>query len=103
MRRGVPPPYAGDQPDASQSSVNGPLSEPRNRSIDQRPYPQAEIGSDAAEDSFIVYRGKTDNPLDAPPVWRYLAKDCLKPHKVPAVDAFRKVIDDTERAAAKQP
>ena len=103
MRRGVPPPYAGDQPDASQSSVNGPLSEPRNRSIDQRPYPQAEIGSDAAEDSFIVYRGKTDNPLDAPPVWRYLAKDCLKPHKVPAVDAFRKVIDDTEQAAAKQP
>jgi hypothetical protein len=103
VERGQPPPYAGDLPDASQSGVNGPLSDPTNRSINQSPHPQAEIGSDAAEDSFVVYRGKTDDPLDSPPVWRYVAKDCLKPHKVLAVDEFRKVIDQTEQAAAKQP
>lgn len=103
VQRGTPPPMAGGVPDASQSGMSGPLNNPMNRSIDQSPHPQAEIGSDAAQDSFIVYRGKTDDPLDAPPVWRYVAKDGLKPHKVPAVDAFRKVIDQTEEAAAKQP
>jgi len=103
VQRGTPPPYAGDIPDASQSSANGPLNDPMNRSIDQSARPQAEIGSDTAEDSFVVYRGRAGNPADSPPVWRYVAKDCLKPHKVAAVDAFRKVIDQTEQAAAKQP
>ena len=96
---GQPPPYAGDIPDASQGSVNGPI----NGTIDRRPYPQAEIGSSAAEDSFVVYQGKVDAPLDAPPTWRYEAKNALKPHTVPAVDVFRKAVDDAEQAAAKHP
>jgi hypothetical protein len=57
------------------------------------------MGSSAAEDSFIVYQGK----IDAPPVWRYEAKNALKPHSVPAVDIFRKAVDEAEQAAAKQP
>ena len=97
---GQPPPYAGDIPDASQGSVNGPLNGPINR--DPRAHPQAEIGS-SAEDSFVVYRGKVDAPLDAPPTWRYEAKNALKPHTVPAVDLFRKAVDDAEQAAAKHP
>ena len=101
--QGQPPPYAGDIPDASQGSVNGPPNGPINGTIDQRPHPQAEIGSSAAEDSFVVYRGKVDAPLDAPPTWRYETKNALKPHTVPAVDIFRKAVDDAEQAAAKHP
>jgi hypothetical protein len=102
-QRGQAPPYAGDLPEASQGSVNGPLVGPLNDPIDQRPHPQAEIGSSAAEDSFIVYQGKIDNPTDAPPVWRYQAKNALKPHTVPAVDVFRKAVDQAEQAAANHP
>lgn len=102
-QRGQPPPYAGDVPDASQGGTNGPLNDPTNRQIDQRPHPQAEIGSSAAEDSFLVYRGKVDKPLDAPPVWRYQAKNALKPHTVPVVDVFRKAVVEADQAAGKQP
>jgi hypothetical protein len=97
--RGQPPPYAGGT-DASQGSSipsqNGPM-------MDQRPHPQAEIGNATSEDSFLVYRGKIDRPLDAPPVWRYEAKNALKPHTAPAVDVFRKAVNDADQAAAKQP
>jgi hypothetical protein len=100
MQRGQPPPYAGDTPDASQGSSipsqNGPVAE-------DRAHPQAEIGTSAAEDSFLVYRGRTENPLDSSPVWRYEAKNALKPHSVPAVEAFRKAVDEAEQASAKQP
>jgi len=100
VQRGQPPPFAGDLPDASQgSSIPGP-----NRPMaEERPHPQAEIGTSTSEDSFLVYRGRTENPLDGPPVWRYEAKNALKPHAVPAVDAFRKAVDQAEQAAAKQP
>jgi hypothetical protein len=103
IQKGPVPPEAGDIPDASQGGAQPESQNLPGRPIGERPAPQIEAGSDVSQDSFVVYRGKTDNPLDASPVWRYLAKDCLKPHKVPAVDAFRKVIDQTEQAAAKQP
>ncbi len=70
---------------------------------DQRPHPQAEIGSATADDSFVVYMGKVQDPLNSSPVWRLTEKNALKPHSVPAVDAFRKAVDDAEQAAAKQP
>jgi hypothetical protein len=98
MQHGQPPPYAGDTPDASQGSSipsqSGPVTE-------DRAHPQAEIGT--SEDSFLVYRGRTENPLDGSPVWRYEAKNALKPHSVPAVDVFRNAVDEAEQAAAKQP
>jgi hypothetical protein len=100
MQRGQPPSYAGDTPDASQGSSipspNGPVTE-------DRAHPQAEMRTSVAEDSFLVYRGRTENPLDSSPVWRYEAKNALKPHSVPALEAFRKAVDDAEQAAAKQP
>jgi hypothetical protein len=104
MQRGQPPPYAGDTPDASQGSSipsqNGPQNGPMTG---DRAHPQAEMGTSVAEDSFLVYRGRTENPLDGSPVWRYEAKNALKPHSVPAVEAFRKAVDEAEQAAAKQP
>jgi hypothetical protein len=63
--------------------------------------PQTEIGG--ADDSFVVYEGGNENPLDAPPAWRYMAKDGLAPHSVPAVEAFKKAVAEAEKAAAKKP
>jgi hypothetical protein len=102
MQRGQPPPYAGDVPDASQSGQTEEQNMP-GRPISDQPHPQAEIGNASSEDSFLVYRGKVDDPLDSSPMWRYEAKDALKPHKVPAVDVFRKAVNESEQAVAKQP
>lgn len=70
------------------------------------PYPQTEIGS--SQDTLAVYRGgiKDDpnwSPLDAPAVWRYSAKDALGSPSVPAVDAFRKAIAESEKQMAANP
>lgn len=62
------------------------------------PHPQMEIG--ATDDSFMVFEGKVEKPLDGSPGWRYTAKDGLKPHNVPAVDEFRKAVAAAEKAAA---
>lgn len=66
------------------------------------PHPQMEVGG--AQDMFVVYRStlgqSVDDSLDSPPVWRYSAKDALASPGVPAVDAFRKVIAESEKALA---
>jgi hypothetical protein len=63
------------------------------------PEPQVEMGD--TQDMFVVYRGNKaepqENPLNAPSVWRYTAKDALESPEVPAVAVFRKVIDDSEK------
>ena len=55
----------------------------------------------------MVYRGSKDDPywtpLDAPPVWRYTAKDALDSPGVPAVEVFRKLIADSEKQLAGTP
>jgi hypothetical protein len=50
----------------------------------------------------VVYQGGVSNPLDSPPIWRYITRDGLHSHDVPAVAAFRKAIAETEKAAAKK-
>lgn len=62
--------------------------------------PQLEVGN--TEDSFIVYAGNVDHPLDGPVGWRWMRKDALHSHDVPAVAEFRKAIEDAEKQAAKQ-
>ncbi len=59
---------------------------------------QTEIGS--VDDSFTVYQGGVDNPLEAAPAWKYVRKDALHSHDVPAVDEFRKVLAEADKAAA---
>jgi hypothetical protein len=72
--------------------LGGPGSYPQN----QRPRMGTEIGP--IEDSFEVYRGGMDDPLDSPPVWRYIRKDCLRPNPhVPAVEEFRKAVAESEK------
>jgi hypothetical protein len=65
------------------------------------PRPQTEMGQ--ADDSFVVYKGGDEKPLDTPPAWRYAAMDGLSPHSVPAVAAFKKAVENAEKAAAKKP
>ena len=62
---------------------------------------KAEIGS--SDDSFVVYQGNTEHPLEAPAVWRWTRKDAPHTHDVPAVAEFRKAIAEAEKQAAKQP
>jgi hypothetical protein len=65
------------------------------------PTPQVEGGP--AEDMFVVFRGNRNNPLDYPPVWRYIEKNALRSPSVPAVDAFRKLIAEAEKQRADTP
>jgi hypothetical protein len=66
----------------------------------QRPAPTPQVDVGAAEDLFMVYRGKVHGVLDTPAVWRYSAKDALSSPGVPAVDAFRKLIAEAEKQQA---
>jgi hypothetical protein len=76
----------GHPPPLSDPGIDGPQSGPRVSN---------EVGP--SEDAFEVYRGGVQTPLDAPAVWRYIAKDCLRPPKVSAVEEFRKAIADAEK------
>jgi hypothetical protein len=101
----TPPPVIM-QPSDSGISAAGRAGQPASPSSSpypqqQRPYPQMEVG--ATEDVFTVYRGDPNhtnpdrNPLDTPPVWRYMAKNALESPGVPAVDAFRKLLAEAEK------
>jgi hypothetical protein len=87
-------------PSDNGASIGGQHGTPTNEPSPE-PTPQMDIGQ--TEDSFLVYEGGGDRPLDRAPAWRYIAKDGLLPHSVPAVDAFRKAVADAEKAAAKTP
>jgi hypothetical protein len=65
------------------------------------PQPQLEVGS--TEDIFVVYRGSEEDPLDAPAVWRYRAKNALQSPGVPAVNEFHKAITEAEKQQAGKP
>ncbi|HYM78319.1 MAG TPA: hypothetical protein VE377_20265 [Candidatus Dormibacteraeota bacterium] len=79
--------------------MGDPSADPQSpgQSPSQRPHLSNEIG--ASDDSFAVYRGNASDPLDAPPVWRYVAKDGLRAPKVAAVEEFRKAVAASQRPA----
>jgi hypothetical protein len=65
---------------------------------------ETEIGP--VDDSFEVFEGGPDikQPLVGAPAWRYIAKNGLHSHNVPAVVEFRKAVTAAEIAAgAKKP
>jgi hypothetical protein len=78
----------------------GQIGDPTNPQP-RTPSPQEEVGQ--SQDMFVVYRGKRDDALDSPAVWRYSAKDALRSPGVPAVDAFRKLIAEAEKQQAATP
>jgi len=86
----------GAQQGRSSSAPSRPLPQ------DTRPSPQTEIGS--GEDVFIVYEGRSTGSLEQQaPVWRYSNKNALHSPNVPAVDEFRKLIDEAEKQQKTKP
>jgi hypothetical protein len=83
------------------ASTSGDPGASDNNGYPSRPSPQAEIGG--TRDMFVVYRSRVPNPLNAPPVWRYSEKDALESPDVPAVDAFRALIVQSEKQLAGKP
>ncbi len=57
----------------------------------------------SSDDTFEVYRGRMEYPLDTSPVWRYIAKDSLNAPQVPAVEQFRKAIEESEKQRQHKP
>lgn len=60
------------------------------------------VEAGAADDTFQVFQGGVQYPLDHPAVWKCTAKDALKPPAVSAVEQFRKAVEDSEKAAQQK-
>lgn len=60
-----------------------------------QPGPQVEVAP--REDVFAVYEGHVEAPLQQAPAWQYRKKDGLRSPAVPAVDEFRKAIEEAEK------
>jgi hypothetical protein len=58
--------------------------------------------SGAEHDTFMVFQGGVQYPVDNAPVWKYIAKEGLKPPGVAAVEQFRKAVEESEKAAAQK-
>lgn len=82
----------GRPPDLNNPGLGGPA--------DRGPRIGGDMGT--PEDTFELYRGGVEYPLDAAPVWRYIAKDALNGPQVIAVERFRKVLDESEKQHEKQ-
>jgi len=52
--------------------------------------PSSASGGCEGEDSFAVYDGTVESPLNRAPLWRYVAKNGLRSPDVPAVESFVK-------------
>jgi len=76
------------------------LTQSGSSTKDAGPRMGAEVGP--SEDTFEVYRGGTEYPLDSSPVWRYTAKDSLNSPAVRAVDEFRKAIAASVKAQGQK-
>jgi len=95
----------GDIPDANQQGrPSRDLTNPGRSTVTDR-RPQIVINEmGPSEDSFEVYKGRVDYPLDASAVWRYVANDALDGFlEVVAVEQFRKVINEAEQQSQQKP
>ncbi len=98
------------QPGVPDARVGQPPQQGRPPDLTQ-PFPGdsnnrgPEIGSQviSSDDTFEVYRGGGEYPLDAPPVWRYIGKGALNPPQVSAVEQFRKAIEESEKQSQHKP
>jgi len=92
-------PSGGEVPGADQQ---GRLPNPGlGRPGDRGPHIGNEMGP--SEDSFEVYMGGVDDPLDAPPIWRYVAKDALNSPQLTAVQQFRNAVNESDQVSQQKP
>jgi hypothetical protein len=83
----------GRPPDLNNPGLGGPT--------DRGPRIDNEIGP--SDDTFEVYRGGVESPLDSAPVWRYTAENALDAPQVPAVEQFRKALTESEKQHQQKP
>jgi hypothetical protein len=82
-----------------------PGAPPQTDPQDTRPSQQTEV-SRSNQDTFSVYAGGaggTANLSERPAVCRYEAKDALHSPNVPAVEEFRKAVEDAEKQQKSKP
>jgi hypothetical protein len=95
-------PGIGDARIGGQQGRPPDLSQPLPGDMGNRgPQLGTQIGS--SDDTFEVYRGRVQYPLDTSPVWRYIAKDSLNAPQVQAVEQFRKVVEESEKQSQHKP
>ena len=95
-------PGIGDARVGQQQGRGPDLTEPLPGGLGNRgPQLGSQIGS--SDDTFEVYRGGGEYPLDTSPVWRYIAKDSLNAPQVAAVEQFRKAIEESEKQHQQKP
>jgi len=80
---------------AGDASGIGGQSAPNDRA-----HPGMELGG--GDDTFKVFQGGVQHPVDTAPVWRYVVKDGLKAPGVAAVEQFQKAVEELEKAAAQK-
>jgi hypothetical protein len=98
---GEPKVKAGSTRVGVQSHPGPPFEDPN----EERPPgtgPRITDNPGPAQDIFEVYLGSVKYPLDSPPVWRYVAAECLRAPKMTAVEQFRKAIAESEKAQQKK-
>jgi hypothetical protein len=95
---GVQPADGGIPP----AGVHGRSPDLTNPGMGRAPSISNEAGM-SKEDSFEVYMGGVDHPLDAPAVWRYVAKDALNSPQVTAVQQFRNAVNESDQLSQQKP
>jgi hypothetical protein len=86
----------GHPPDVTQPTTPAPTG---MGAPSAGPHTGLEVGPRA--DSFNVFQGRRDYPLDGPAVWRCTVKDGLNAPDVTALEQFRKVVEESDKAAAQ--
>jgi hypothetical protein len=86
----------GHPPDVTQPTPPAP---PGMDAPNARPHTGVEVGS--RDDTFNVFQGRREYPLDSPPVWRCTVKDGLNAPDVTSVEQFRKAVEESDKAAAQ--
>lgn len=95
-------PTGGDIRVAGQHGTPPDLNDPGVHPLpDRRPHLSNATGP--SEDTFEVYQGEVEYPLDAPPLWRYMAKDSLSAPMVAAVEQFHNAVNESEKQSRHKP
>ncbi len=95
-------PGVGDARIGQQQGRPPDLSQPLPGDMGNRG-PQLGTQVFSSDDTFEVYRGRMEYPLDASPVWRYIAKDSLNAPQDKAVEEFRKAVEESQKQSQHKP
>lgn len=74
-----------------------PNADPNTDPMNRGPHISNEVGP--SDDYFAVYRWSAYSGMGGSPVWRYIAKDCLRAPKMAAVEEFRKALAEADKQA----